>query len=360
MGLLLLCAAGVSCGARALVAVARAGACLDHDHLGLGAVAETAGLDLLLLEVLVDLEEVLDLVAELGRDVVHVVNAHPGGVAERHAEDLLVRALRVGHVEHADDARADPAAGERRLADEAERVQRVAVLAERALDEPVVGGVAHRGEQAPVEDDVPGLRVELVLVPRAARHLDEIVTSARSINSTSRPEPPDPLDEQVEEPRRVELDADVDVLRPVGAQPEVDDRPAAAELGPELHLDVAEPRRDEAGTDQVGDGDRVVDRRAVPAVRLAVVDGEELDEVGDEVPIRPVAASRRWTSGPVTAWWVTSSPIIVTSTSAAKTTAAASGSAQTLNSAAGVMFPSAIAPPITTICAIPSVPCRSR
>ena len=78
------------------------------------------------------------------------------------------------------------------------------------------------------------------------------------------------------------------------------------------------------------------------------------------MPILPVAASRRWTSGPVTAACVTSSPIIVTSTSAAKTSAAASGSAQMLNSAAGVMLPSAIAPPMTTICASPSVPWRSR
>ena len=92
---------------------------LVDDHLGLGAVAEAARLDLLLLEILVDLEEVLDLVAELGRDVVDVADAHPGGVLERDAEDLLVRPLLVRHVEDADDASADPAARERRLADEA-------------------------------------------------------------------------------------------------------------------------------------------------------------------------------------------------------------------------------------------------
>ena len=46
---------------------------------------------------------------------------------------------------------------------------------------------------------------------------------------------------------------------------------------------------------------------------------------------------------------MTSRPIIVTSRPDAKTRAAASGSAQMLNSAAGVMFPSAIAPPMSTI-----------
>ena len=76
-------------------------------------------------------------------------------------------------MEDADDARADSAAGEGRLADEHERVERVAVLAERPLDEAVVGRVAHRGEEAPVEHDVARLGVDLVLVPRAHRHLDE-------------------------------------------------------------------------------------------------------------------------------------------------------------------------------------------
>ena len=46
---------------------------------------------------------------------------------------------------------------------------------------------------------------------------------------------------------------------------------------------------------------------------------------------------------------VTSRPTIVTSRPLAKTRAAASGSAQMLNSAAGVTLPSAIAPPISTI-----------
>jgi hypothetical protein len=76
-------------------------------------------------------------------------------------------------VEDADDAGADAAAREGGLADEHERVERVAVLPERPLDEAVVGRIAHRGEEPPVEDDVPGLGVDLVLVPGAERDLDE-------------------------------------------------------------------------------------------------------------------------------------------------------------------------------------------
>jgi hypothetical protein len=48
---------------------------LGDDPLGLGAVAEAARLRLLLLQLFVDLEEVLDLVPELGRDVVDVADA---------------------------------------------------------------------------------------------------------------------------------------------------------------------------------------------------------------------------------------------------------------------------------------------
>ena len=97
----------------------------------------------------------------------------PRRVAQRHADQLLVRALLVRHVEDADRPDADAAAGERRVADEHERVERVAVLAERALDEAVVGGIAHRREQPPVEHDPAELVVALVLVARAGRDLDE-------------------------------------------------------------------------------------------------------------------------------------------------------------------------------------------
>ena len=63
--------------------------------------------------------------------------------------------------------------GERRLADEHERVERVAVLGQRPLDEAVVGRVAHRGEEPPVEREAAELLVPLVLVARARRDLDE-------------------------------------------------------------------------------------------------------------------------------------------------------------------------------------------
>ena len=97
------------------------------------------------------------------------------GSSAGHAEHLVVAALLVGHPEHADGAGLDQAAGERRLLDQHERVERVAVLAERVLDEAVVGRVLGGGEQRPVEADPAGLVVHLVLVALPLGDLDRDV-----------------------------------------------------------------------------------------------------------------------------------------------------------------------------------------
>ncbi len=110
--------------------------------------------------------------AAAGTSWMSAIGLHDG-VVERDAEHLLVRALLVGHVEDAHGAHADAAARERRLADEHERVERVAVLGQRALDVAVVGRVAHRGEEPAVERDPAELVVPLVLVPRAGGDLHE-------------------------------------------------------------------------------------------------------------------------------------------------------------------------------------------
>jgi hypothetical protein len=76
-------------------------------------------------------------------------------------------------MEHPDRSDADRAAGECRLGDEDERVERVAVLTERVDDEAIVGRVAHRGEQVAVEHNPAELGVVLILVAGSAWDLDE-------------------------------------------------------------------------------------------------------------------------------------------------------------------------------------------
>ncbi|SIN25220.1 type VII secretion integral membrane protein EccD [Micromonospora cremea] len=117
------------------------------------------------LQVLVHLEEVLDLQPVELAQVVDVAQVLLAGVLVGHAEDLVVAALFVRHPEHADGAAADQAAREGRLGDQHQGVQRVAVLAQRALNEPVVRRVLGGREEGAVQPDPAGRVVHLVLVP---------------------------------------------------------------------------------------------------------------------------------------------------------------------------------------------------
>ena len=60
-----------------------------------------------------------------------------------------------------------------RLLAEHQRIERIAVVAERARDEAVIGRVVHRAVEDAVEPKEPRLLVELVLVLAALRDLDD-------------------------------------------------------------------------------------------------------------------------------------------------------------------------------------------
>ena len=111
-------------------------------------------------------------------------------------------------------------------------------------------------------------------------------------------------------------------------------------------------RSTSVGSDHVRDGDRVVQRRAAEVgVGARGGSGRRSRAARPRPsPTRPArrAAPRRAASV-TSAWCVTSRPIIVTSIPLSNTRRAASGSAQMLNSAAGVRLPSPIEPPISTI-----------
>ena len=66
----------------------------------------------------------------------------------------------------------DQTPGKGRLGDQDESVQRITVLTESALDEPVVGRVGGRGEQCPVQPDPAAVVVDLVLVLLTLGDLD--------------------------------------------------------------------------------------------------------------------------------------------------------------------------------------------
>ena len=133
----------------------------------MGALDGLAGL-----EVLVGLEEVLDLEAVELADLVELGDVGLSRVARRDAQDLVVAAGLVAHVEHADRASAHDAAGEGGLLQQHQGVEGVAVLAEAVLDVAVVGRVAGGGEQETVQTDASGLVVDLVLVAMSLGDLD--------------------------------------------------------------------------------------------------------------------------------------------------------------------------------------------
>ena len=156
-------------------------------------------------------------------------------------------------------------------------------LAHRPLDEAVVGRVRHGGEEPAVEHDRHR-------APRRARTCSASRTAPR--RRRRRPahdrrltEARDPLDQQLEERVGVDVDPDVDVRRVGRSAPS-----RSTTVRPRQSSDSSSTstfrraRLHEPGPDHVRDGDRVVDRRAVPAVRLAVVAAEEVVELGDERP----------------------------------------------------------------------------
>jgi tetratricopeptide (TPR) repeat protein len=125
------------------------------------------------LQVLVDLKEVLDLQPVKLGHVIDVLQMSLPRVARGDAKDLVVGALLVGHLEHADHPGGHQAAGEGRLLKQHQGVKRVAVAAQGLVDEPVVGGVPSRGEQHPVKPDPAGTVIDLVLVPVAPGDFDD-------------------------------------------------------------------------------------------------------------------------------------------------------------------------------------------
>ena len=97
------------------------------------------------------------------------------GIVQRYADDLVVLALLVVHLEQGDRLDPDHAAREGRLRDADHGVERVAVAAQVADQVAVVGRIDRRGGEEAVEDHLAQLLVVLVLVaaPLGDLHVGE-------------------------------------------------------------------------------------------------------------------------------------------------------------------------------------------
>ncbi len=92
----------------------------------------------------------------------------------RHGEDLLVRALVVGHHQNADGTGAHDRARHQWTIADNHHVDRVAVEAECVRHEAVITGIAHLGVEIAVHEHRAGILVDLVFDRVAAeRDLDE-------------------------------------------------------------------------------------------------------------------------------------------------------------------------------------------
>src|SRR6185312_1978430 len=140
---------------------------------GIGERVPPVRLDRLVFEVLVDVEEVLDFFLQLSGHVIEALDVGPARIADRHADHLVVGAFLVPHLEQGDRLHRGDATGEGGLGAHHEAVERIAVLAEVAGQEAVVGRVDRGAGEEAVEDDAVEPLVVLVLVATPLGDLDE-------------------------------------------------------------------------------------------------------------------------------------------------------------------------------------------
>jgi len=94
------------------------------------------------------------------------------GIARRDANYLVVPAFFIGHPKHSDGPAVDLTSGKRGFLYENQRIEWIAVCAQRFLYEAVIGWILSRGEQGAVQPDSPSRVVDLIFVALAFRYLD--------------------------------------------------------------------------------------------------------------------------------------------------------------------------------------------
>src|SRR5687767_8656387 len=116
-----------------------------QDHLdGDLALLPSYDLDAPTFKILVDVEEVLDFLQVMLRQVGDIEVAVVERIVGRHGDDLVVRLAAIEHLEHAEWSAVDLAARECRLVDADDYVEGIVVLVQCPWDEPVIAGIMDR------------------------------------------------------------------------------------------------------------------------------------------------------------------------------------------------------------------------
>jgi hypothetical protein len=112
-----------------------------------------------------------------------------GGIHRIHGdrEDLVVLLPPVQHPEHPHGTHAEHGAGKHRGTGQHQHIQRIAVVRQRAGEDPVVRRVGHGHGQEPVHLHAPRGLVELVLDGTPRRNLHEARSSSGAVAGWARP-----------------------------------------------------------------------------------------------------------------------------------------------------------------------------
>lgn len=113
-----------------------------------------------------------DLFEQCRVDVFDVLFVRPRRVVVRNHQELRIVTGFVDHMQHADWVAGDQATRERRLSQQDQDVERVAILAERIEQKTVIRRVVRASTQRAIKDDSAIRLVELVLVAAPLRDLD--------------------------------------------------------------------------------------------------------------------------------------------------------------------------------------------
>jgi MFS family permease len=115
------------------------------------------------LQLLVDLEEMLDLQPLEIRNVDDVAQALLAGVARRNTQHLVVATVLVDHQKQPNRSTPDNTAGKRGCTDKHQRIQRITVQSQSALDEAIISRIGGRGKQRAIQPDAAGPVIHFVL-----------------------------------------------------------------------------------------------------------------------------------------------------------------------------------------------------
>ena len=137
----------------------------------------------LALKFLVDGEEVLNLAAHVGEDLIHGVDLVISGIAGGNGQDLLIRLRTVHHVQHADGANFDKNSRKTGLLDENEAIEGIVVVGKSSGNEAVVAGVVKGRVERTVEAENTEFPVIFILIGGVLGDLNDATDYFRGIGA---------------------------------------------------------------------------------------------------------------------------------------------------------------------------------